>query len=75
LRWKESRDWPQGEFGLEVADALLAAAEQVQDPQPTRVGERVEEPGVTLQALQGGIRPGRRSLRDGVVVEIIHQHI
>ena len=48
----------EGEQGLaaveireEIADALLAGAQQVQDAEPTRVGKGVKQPGVPHEAF------------------------
>lgn len=42
------------ECGLEIADALLPAPEQVEDAEAADVGKRVKERGVALEAVSGG---------------------
>ncbi len=40
-----------GQVTLQVADALLTAAEQIHDPQAARIGERLEEACVARETL------------------------
>ena len=47
-----------GERGLEIARALLALSEEIENPQAADIREGVKERGVALKALDGWLEDG-----------------